>query len=172
MPHARALVRRFLTPAVATALIGALAVVVPAAPAAAASAITLSASTNLVQGQTVLVSGTGYPRNTNVGIVQCAAGAQTINFCAFNFNTATTDGTGAFANAPFAVSQVINTSGAGLLNCAVEPCAIAVGTVSDQGNVALAPITMTNTLGPPSVTFDPSGPFIITRPAGSPPPPT
>ena len=161
MVQASSLARRCLIPVLAAALLGGIAAVVPAAPAAAATAITLSASTNLVQGQTVLVSGTGYPANTQVGIIQCADGAATINSCAFNYNTATTDGDGSFSNAPFAVSQVISTLGIGVLNCAVDPCAIAVGTVSDQGNVALAPITMTNTLGPPSVTFDPSGPFVI-----------
>jgi len=161
MVQASFLLRRCLTSVLAATLLGGVAAVVPAAPAAAATAITLSASTNLVQGQTVLVSGTGYPANTQIGIIQCALGAQSINFCALNFNTATTDGSGAFANAPFALSQVISTSGGGLYNCAAEPCEIAVGTVSDQGNVAAVPITMTNTLGPPSVTLDPSGPFVI-----------
>ena len=78
MRRARALIRRALTPAVAVALLGGLLAVVPAAPAAAASAITVTPSTNLVQGQTVSVSGTGYPANSTVGIIECGAGAQTV----------------------------------------------------------------------------------------------
>ena len=157
----RALViRRALTPAVAVALLGGLLAVVPATPAAAASAITVTPSTNLVQGQTVSVSGTGYPANSTVGIIECGAGAQTAFDCELRYTTAPTDASGAFSNASFVVNQVISSGNLGTLNCAVDSCIIAVGTL-DQQNIAVQPITMTNTLGPPDATATLDARFVV-----------
>src|SRR4051812_36262232 len=101
--------QRMVVPGAVAALIGALAVVAPAAPAAAATAITVTPSTNLVQGQTISVSGTGYPVNAIVGIIQCAAGAQTVSDCELRYTTTSTDPSGSFTNGSFTVHQVINT---------------------------------------------------------------
>ncbi len=104
---------------------------------------------NLVNLQTVTVSGTGFPPNTTVGWAECKAGPGTPADCESNFfGTATTDGSGAFS-APFVVHRMMHAQ-SGTLDCAAAPgtCKIGVGQLSNYAVNASA-----------SIDFDPNAPL-------------
>jgi hypothetical protein len=65
-------------------------VVLGAAPAGAAPAISVSPSTGLHNGQTVTVSGSGFTKNGTVYIVECKAGATSEGQCSFDFSDLST----------------------------------------------------------------------------------
>src|SRR5437016_12758771 len=55
-----------------------------AAPASAAVGLTVTPNTNLVDFQTVSVTGTGFPATTGVGLLECQTGAFDLSACDLN----------------------------------------------------------------------------------------
>jgi hypothetical protein len=95
-----------------------------AVPASAASALVVTPNTNLVDFQTVTVTGSGFPADTQVGLVQCTVGAANPSTdCDLSFvQFPTTDSSGNYST-PFTVERLINTS-AGQIDCAPANCAM------------------------------------------------
>lgn len=122
---------------------------VDAAPASAAAGIVVTPSTDLLDGQSVQVSGTGYTPNTFIGVAMCEPGATSTSGCDLSpLVTLTTDATGSFTTTT-TVRRIISTSNANT-DCASAPgaCVMAAGT-PDLSQSATAPLS-----------FDPNGPFI------------
>jgi hypothetical protein len=134
----------------ATLALGVLfAVLGSAAPAFAAGSIVVSPSTDLLDGQTVEVSGTGFTANTFLGIAMCEpAPSSTLDCDLSPLGTVTTDGEGSFTTT-FSVRRIMSTSN-GNIDCADAPgtCVVVVGE-TDFTQIATFPLS-----------FDPEGPFI------------
>ena len=131
-------------PAVDTAPAGGAPVSAEEAPSALATP-----NTNLVNLQTITLSGNGFPPNTAVGWAECKAGPGTPADCASDFfGSATTDGSGSFS-APFVVRRMMHAQ-SGTLDCAAAPgtCKIGVGVLSNYAISASA-----------SIDFDPNAPL-------------
>lgn len=126
-----------------------------AAPAVAPS-LTVVPATDLVTGQSVDVTGTGFSPGKPVGVVQCIAGAFGLSHCDLGeLSFATTDGTGGFAT-EFSVRRLISVGGA-TVDCSDSPGACVVGSASSSNlnESATAPIS-----------FDPDAP-LPTEPAAT-----
>jgi hypothetical protein len=80
--------------------------------------------TNLVDFQTVTVTGSGFPANTQLVLAQCTNGAtDPTTDCDLSFlQFVTTDIDGNYSP-PFTVERLINTS-AGQIDCAPSNCAM------------------------------------------------
>src|SRR5258708_34235682 len=79
-----------------------------AVPASAASALVGTPNTGLVDFQSVTVTGSGFPADTQLGLVQCTVGATNpITDCDLSFvQFPTTDGSGNYST-PFTVERLI-----------------------------------------------------------------
>lgn len=84
------------------------------------SNITVTPSTNLVNGQNVNVSGTGFGLNGTITIEECSADSVS---CKTLSNTAVTDNSGAFPNTTVTVLKTF-TGDNGPVDCAVSGCII------------------------------------------------
>jgi hypothetical protein len=96
---------------------------VGAAPASAASALVVTPNTDLVDFQTVSATGSGFPANTSVVLLECEATAVDAGGC--DLSTLTfqdTDATGSYT-ADFVVQRLINTD-AGQVDCAPSLCVL------------------------------------------------
>lgn len=141
-------------------LVGALvASVALALPASAAPAITVTPNTDLVDFQTVTVSGSGYSPDVSVAVVQCRVGAIGVDDCDLgNVTYPTTDATGAFT-VEFTVERIIEVGGTDV-DCAPANCVVGAGTF-DLSEVAGVAVTFDPTVPPQprldiSVSFDPT----------------
>jgi hypothetical protein len=141
------LARRLLPLSAAVVLM----VVLGAAPAWAAPTVAANPGTDLVSGQAIQVSGTGYSANASLAVLQCAAGANDVfaNCSIGGFVSVTTDASGSFSTT-FTVSRTLSLSGR-TVNCAASPgtCIIAV-TPFAETYVASTPLS-----------FDPNAPILI-----------
>ena len=128
--------------ALAVVLAAAAGITVDAAEAGAANpSISVSPSTGLHGGQVVNVTGSGFGRNAQVYIVECAAGASRESQCSFNFSDLSTvsvanaDGSGNLS----APSPTLQTSFKGI-DCTKSACEIAahvgISTTLTAGNTA------------------------------------
>jgi hypothetical protein len=111
--------------------------VVGLAGCATGPAVSVSPSTGLVDGQVVTVTGSGYTPNSSLGMVQCVAGADSIDDC--DGTTATSfsaDATGGFRK-PLTVRRVISHNVGQLTDCA-EPGSCVVASVYIHGFQGLA----------------------------------
>jgi hypothetical protein len=110
-----------------------------AAPASAASALVVTPHTNLVDFQTVTVTGSGFPANTQLGLAQCTNGAtDPTTDCDLSFlQFVTTDNNGNYST-PFTVERLINTS-AGQIDCAPSNCAMFSSDLN-LGSLTTAPL--------------------------------
>ncbi|MEV6176982.1 enediyne antibiotic chromoprotein [Streptomyces sp. NPDC052016] len=93
-----------------------------AAPASAAPAVTASPSTGLSNGQTVTVTGSGYPAGAEIAVSQCGDG----NKCTDTLATATVGADGGFT-ANYTVQKVFtatdwSTGSTVSVDCAVQQC--------------------------------------------------
>jgi Neocarzinostatin family len=138
--------RRLLPLAAAVVLM----VVMGAAPAWAAPTVTADPSTDLVSGQTIQVSGSGYSANSSIAVLQCAAGANDVfaNCHIGGFVSVTTDANGSFSTS-FTVSRSLPLSGR-TVNCAASPGACII---------AVSPFASTYLASTP-LSFDPNAPFL------------
>lgn len=118
-----------------------------AAPAPAVAAISASPSTDLADGQQVTVTGTGYPANHTVDLVECA---QDLGCDFSNLRVIGTDSAGSYTSA-FFVRRIL-TLGPLQVDCAIEQNCILVS----------LDITDASTGSQTSITFDPDIPPLPT----------
>jgi hypothetical protein len=125
-------------------------VVMGAAPAWAAPTVAADPSTDLVSGQTIQVSGSGYSANTSLAILQCAAGANDVfaNCSIGGFVSVTTNASGSFSRA-FTVTRALSLGGR-TVNCAASPGACII---------AVSPFASTYVASTP-LSFDPNAPIL------------
>jgi hypothetical protein len=132
-----------------------------AAPASAAPALVVTPNTNLVDFQTVSVTGSGFAASTNVGLLECQAGAFDLSNCDLNtLAFPTTDATGSYTT-DFVVQRLINTS-AGQLDCAPSACMLFSAVDPTSADVASAALEFDPNVPPQprlslSMTVDPKG---------------
>ena len=121
---------------------------------AAAVAVTVTPDTDLVNGQTVTVAGTGYSPNRQIVIVQCLELATSAADCdTERYKYVPTDGTGAFSTT-WEVRRIAHTAN-GIVDCGDAPgtCRVIAANPSDTSESTFV-----------AISFDPSVPL--------PPPPT
>ncbi len=137
--------------------------VAAASPASAQPMITVAPDTDLVDFQTVTVSGSGFPAEITLGIAMCTAGPLSIDDCDLSTSDfAESDATGAFTT-EYAVERLIETPAAGPVDCAVAPgCILGVANIADFSQNATAPLVFDPSVPPLprleiGVTIDPVG---------------
>lgn len=121
--------------------------------------ISASPNTDLVDRQTVLVTGSGFPTGETAGVIQCVAGATDSSGCLFSTLVyAPADGTG-HIEVSMRVRRFI-TLPSGTTDCALPgACAIGAAPLSEQDNGATTPIVFDPDAPlppPPVATVDPS----------------
>jgi hypothetical protein len=134
-----------------------------ASPASAQPSITVTPDTDLVDFQTVTVSGSGFSADFDLGVVMCTAGAPSLDDCDLDtLDFAFTDATGSFT-LDYTVERLIETPAAGSVDCATVAggCIVGVGDIN-LTEVAFAPVTFDPTVPPVprlevELTVDPVG---------------
>jgi len=115
-----------------------------AGPASAATALTVTPNTNLVDGQTVTIDGSGFSSSTSVGVCEAVMDASPGPEDCNNGGYATvgTSASGDFS-VPFAVKQSIFVPSLGrVVHCWIESCFIGAADTSNvAGTAAFAPLT-------------------------------
>ena len=131
---------------------------VSSGPAASAPAPALSAdpSTGLTDGQKISVTGTGFPPETTMGIVECQAGATDQSTCDMDtLDPVETDGSGSLSLTE-PVFRVI-TVGASSIDCALDACVLGAADENDASIVGDTAISFADvTIVPPTVSAVPS----------------
>jgi hypothetical protein len=134
-----------------------------ASPASAQPMITVTPDTDLVDFQTVTVSGSGFAAEATVGMAMCTAGSLSIDNCDLDTSDLVqSDPTGAFTT-EFTVERLIETPVSGPVDCAVAPgCILAVANIADVTQSASAPLALDPDVPPQprleiGVTIDPVG---------------
>jgi len=156
----RFIIKRRVPLAVAAALAMTL---VWAAPASAATALVVTPNTNLVDFQTVSVTGSGFAPNTSVPLLECEVGAIDANGCDLNTLTfRNTDATGSYT-ADFVVQRLITTS-TGQVDCAPSNCALGSAN-PDLSDPTSAPLEFDPNVPPQprlalALTVNPKGTFL------------
>jgi hypothetical protein len=106
-------------------------------------AVSVTPSTGLADGQVVTAKGSGYTANSSLGMIQCVAGADSIDDCdgstAMSFSA---DAQGGFRK-PFAVKQVISHNVGQTTDCATAPGTCVVASVYIHGFQGLATAKLT-----------------------------
>ena len=135
-------------------------VLVVAAPAGAATSLTATPNTNLVDFQTISATGTGFPANTTVVVLQCQVTAVDATGCDLStLIYPVTDATGSYTT-DFVVQRLINT-GAGEVDCAPSNCALGSANF-DASDPASTPLEFDPNVPPQprlhiDMTIDPRG---------------
>ena len=125
-----------------------------AAPAPAVAMIAASPSTDLADGQQVTVTGTGYPANHTVDLVECA---QDLGCDFSNLRVLGVDGAGSYTS-PFVVRRIL-TLGSLQVDCAVgQNCILVSLDITDLSTGAQTAITFDPDIPPlpaPNFRFTP-----------------
>jgi Neocarzinostatin family/Family of unknown function (DUF6299) len=134
-----------------------------ASPASAQPMITVTPDTDLVDFQTVTVSGSGFAAEATVGMAMCTAGSMSIDNCDLDTSDLVqSDAAGAFTT-DYTVERLIETPVSGSVDCAVAPgCILAVANITDFTQSASAPLGFDPNVPPQprleiGVTIDPVG---------------
>jgi hypothetical protein len=134
-----------------------------ASPASAQPMITVTPDTDLVDFQTVTVSGSGFAAEATVGMAMCTAGSLSIDNCDLDTSDLVqSDPTGAFTT-DYTVERLIETPVSGPVDCAVAPgCILGVANIADFTQSASAPLAFDPNVPPEprleiGVTIDPVG---------------
>jgi hypothetical protein len=136
-------------------------VLVWAVPASAAPALVVTPNTDLVDFQTVSVTGTGFPADSSIGLLECQTGAFDLGSCDLStLAFPTTDATGSYTT-DFVVQRLINTS-AGQVDCAPSACMLFSALDPTSVDVASAPLGFDPNVPPRprlevSITVNPRG---------------
>ena len=138
--------------------------VASASPASAQPMITVTPDTDLVDFQTVTVSGSGFAAETTLGIAMCTAVPSSIDDCDLSTSDfVESDATGAFTT-EFTVERLIETPASGPVDCAVAPgaCLVGVANLADFSQNATAPLAFDPNVPPQprleiGLTIDPVG---------------
>jgi hypothetical protein len=139
--------------------------VASASPVSAQPVVTVTPDTDLIDFQTVMVSGSGFAANNTVVVGMCTAGPLSV-FDDCDIGTAVfvnPDATGAFTT-QFTVERLIETPVGGQVDCAVAPgaCILAVVNGADFTVAASAPLAFDPNVPPEprleiGLTIDPIG---------------
>lgn len=132
------------------------AVILTAPPAGAQPAVTVIPAVDLVDLQTVAVSGSGFPASTSLALAMCTAAPSSSADC--DLATATivaSDVDGAFSTQRI-VERIIRTPAAGQVDCGVAPatCAMGVGTLDGSVGAAASLEFDPDVLPPPLLEVD------------------
>jgi hypothetical protein len=137
--------------------------VASASPASAQPTIMVTPDTDLVDFQTVTVSGSGFAAETTLGIAMCTAVPLSIDDCDISTSVLVqSDATGAFTT-EYTVERLIETPAAGPVDCAVAPtCILGVANIADFTQNATAPLAFDPNVPPQprleiGLTIDPLG---------------
>lgn len=126
---------RLAVPAAALALVAAL------AGCHAGPAVSVSPDGDLLDGQQVAVRGGGYGAGADIGVVQCPAGADSIDDCdGDTAETLSADGEGHFDTAIF-VKRVITDAHGVRTDCTAGGCVVASTYIHGFHGLATAPLT-------------------------------
>lgn len=152
--------KRFVTSlAVGITMMGSLVVFATTNASAAGATIQATPNTALANGQTVMVSGSGFVPNETIYVIECVAGSQTSATCDLNSAAGpfTTDASGNLASSPFKVvtgtvvgNVTCGTSASDLSNCEISAGTIA-GTDTTTTPITFALPTTTTTTTVPKV---------------------
>jgi hypothetical protein len=134
-----------------------------ASPASAQPMITVTPDTNLVDFQTVTVSGSGFAAEATIGIAMCTSGSLSVDNCDLDTSILVqSDATGAFTTA-YTVERLIETPVSGPVDCAVAPgCILGAANIADFTQSASASLGFDPNVPPQprleiGVTIDPVG---------------
>jgi hypothetical protein len=101
-------------------------------------AVTVTPNTDLVDGQVVTVKGSGYTASSSLGMIQCVAGADSIDDCdGLTATSFSADANGRFQKA-FTVRRVISHNVDQRTDCAAHAGACVVASVYIHGFQGLA----------------------------------
>lgn len=137
----------------------------PVAPLQPGPALDAQPAAGLVDGQTITVTGTGYPVNTGYAVLLCAAGTTDADCASTGYPTIVyTGATGTFTQ-PVQVRSGIVTRVGDYVDCRVAPgaCEVRVGTSPVTNRTGIAPLAF-DPHGPvtprPAITIDPSADLV------------
>lgn len=125
--------------------------------AAGAAAGSATPAVNLLDGQTISLTGTGFDPAVQVGMTECLSGAVGIDQCDLaDIRYANTDNSGSFST-DFRVTRVIDVAGT-LTDCAApDACVVGIEETTNHAVTATASISFENLpMVPPAVTVDPA----------------
>jgi Neocarzinostatin family len=145
--------------------------------------LTATPSVGLADGQTIIVTGSGFTPFVGVGMVECQEGATGPSGCDIStLRELATDGSGSFST-PYTVTRVITTTAGKLganktIDCALSPCFLGAADVSNYSvaasvaigfNPKIPPVlrgtlTPTDTVNPHTGVAEISGTVSCTQP--------
>ena len=139
--------------------------VVAAAPAGAATAVSVTPNSALVDAQEVTVSASGFTANVSLAVLECNVGAISQSDCDLStllFTTA--DGSGSLSTPYNVFRQIFTGNNPNGIDCAPSNCVLAVANIGDQTEAASAPLNFDPSIPLPptlqvSATIDPAGSF-------------
>jgi hypothetical protein len=106
-------------------------------------AVRVSPSTGLADGQVVTAHGSGYTANSSLGMIQCVAGADSIDDCdGLTATSFSADAQGGFQKS-FTVRRVIEHNVGQTTDCATAPGTCVVASVYIHGFQGLATAELT-----------------------------
>ena len=120
--------------------------------ASAAPVVTVTPSTDLLDGQIVTITGTAFNPGSTVYAANCPPGTMTASDCdTAHFVSVTADGSGA-ATIDYQVHRFFQPPGRSLLDCAVAACSIGVTDDPTPGSLrgVLLPVTFADVAIPPA----------------------
>ena len=128
------------------AIVGTLIAFAAVPASAAVPTVSATPNTNLADGQTVMVSASGFAADTPMAVAECPTSTVSPADCDLNTVTFTvTDSTGAYADFPFAVSRILNDG----TDCALNGgCYIGTQDVDAAGPTAATLITFDPSIPP------------------------
>ena len=113
------------------------------AACATGPSVTVTPNTGLVDGQVVTARGSGYTANSSLGMIQCVAGADSIDDCdGLTATSFSADANGGFRKA-FTVRRVISHNVGQQTDCAARAGACVVASVYIHGFQGLATAKLT-----------------------------
>jgi hypothetical protein len=127
--------------------------------------VSVTPDVNLIDGQQVSVSASGFAANASIAVIECTVGAVSQDNCDLStllFTNA--DGSGAVLT-NYNVFRVIQpASASAAIDCAPSNCVLAVADINDQTQAASTPLLFDASIPPPPVlqitaTVDSSGKF-------------
>ena len=121
----------------------------PAIPPPPPPTLVVTPSTDLLNGQTVTVTGTDYPANSMVALIECLDPPTTDPFnCSYSTATYTmSDGFGSIAT-PMAVRRIVRFDGTST-DCATAGACVILSAVQEIGDGATASIQFDGSVPPP-----------------------
>jgi Neocarzinostatin family len=118
--------------------------------------IVANPSTDLLDGQLIDVTGSGFAKEAPIALLECEGGAVSESSCDLTIEEAQADKTGSF-EVPYNVSRFINVNGT-VVDCAQSSgCDLAAADLNDVDDATVTPISFQDVaVTPPTVSVNPS----------------